>query len=258
VGQLAGLTAIVTGSGSGIGRACALRFAHEGANLALCDLTAEGLDETKAMIEEQVPGAVVHSAVVDLAVVPQIDAFVDSVADRFGAIDVIYNNAGVSIQASIEDHTEEMWDKVVDVNLKAQFFIIKRALPWLRRSSAPSVVNVGSMASQFGHDRLAAYCSAKGGVLQLTRALAVELAPSGIRVNCVCPGLTRTPMLESAFSRLSPEEAQHMVDGYMGRQLFKRLAEPDEVVSAAVFLASAQSSFITGEVISVSGGWQAW
>lgn len=255
-GPLENRVAIVTGAASGQGRAVALRFAQAGARLALCDRDVEGLQETGRLAIGE--GAQPVCLEVDLADLAQIDRFVDDVADRCGGIDIVYNNAGISISQSIENHDEALWDLIHTVNVKSYFFLIKRALPQLRRSSTPAIVNVSSMAGVFGQASMAAYCSSKGAVNLLTKALAVELAPDNIRVNAIAPGLIETPMVLESVKDFEPAEQQRMITGWAQRQLMKRAAAPKEVADVALFLVSDESSFITGEVMNVSGGWAAF
>lgn len=247
--------AVVTGSASGQGRAVALKFVGAGARVALCDVDEPGLKETVRLVEEA--GGEAFAMGVDLASVSAINGFIDETLEHFKQIDIVYNNAGISLARPIEDHDEEFWDLIHSVNLKSYFFLVKRALPSLRASAAAAIVNVSSMAGIFGQSSMAAYCSSKGGVNMLTKALAVELAPDGIRVNGIAPGLIETPMILESVKEFSPEEQKTIITGWAGRQLFKRAADPEEVANVALFLVSDQASFLTGEILNVSGGWAA-
>ena len=253
--SLVGKNALITGAARGQGRACALRFVEEGASVALCDLDSAGLEETRRLIHDK--GGRCYIATVDLRDLPAIEAFVQETAAELGGIDIIYNNAGISISKSIEDHDEDLWDLIQDVNVKSQFFLIKYALPYLRASTGASIINVSSMAGVFGQRNMAAYCTSKGAVNMLTKALAVELVDEDIRVNGIAPGLIETEMVTDAIKDFSPEEQKEIISGWATRQLMKRAADPSEVANVAVFLASDESSFLTGEVMNVSGGWAA-
>lgn len=255
---LGNLRTIVTGSGSGLGRAIALRFAAEGAVVALCDRDEAGMAETAALIRAE--GGTAHPLLLDLLDVPAIGRFADEAAARMGGIDVVCNNAAIAVRNAIEDEDEAGWDMTQAVNLKAGFFVVKHALPHLRRSAHKAVVNVSSMAGSFGIAGLSAYCASKGGLIALTRALAVELAPDEIRVNCVSPGSMLTPAMAASIARidsLGKETGKEAIARLTNRQLFRRVADPSEVASIVTFLASSEASYLTGENINASGGWAA-
>lgn len=255
---LKGLRAIVTGAGSGLGRSIAERFAQEGAILQLCDRNAEGLEETAVLARSA--GATVFTSVFDLGDMDAIAQFVDEAASNMGGIDIVCNNAALTTRSKIDDQEESGWDAMLAINLKSPYFLIKYALPHLRRSEHKAIVNISSMAGTFGMNELSAYCASKGGVNALTKALATELAPEGIRVNCVSPGSMMTPALQASLARsvsLGRESEQDAVNRLTSRQLFKRVGETREVAAIALFLASSEASYLTGEVIMASAGWAA-
>jgi meso-butanediol dehydrogenase/(S,S)-butanediol dehydrogenase/diacetyl reductase len=256
-GALEGKTVVITGAASGQGRAGAILFAREGANLALCDIDDAGLDETAKLLAAEASVEVLAQRC-DIAVTSEVAEFVAAVVERFGVIDVIYNNAGVMLRRSIEDTTEEDWDRVHDINVKGPFFLVKYALPALRKSSSGAVINVSSISGLLPpREGNTVYCSSKGAVMALTRAQARDLAPYGIRVNCLVPGPIDTPMPAGAFEKLPEDQRPAARAATVSRNIIKRFGTADEVASVAVFLAGPAASYMTGAMIPVDGGWTA-
>jgi NAD(P)-dependent dehydrogenase (short-subunit alcohol dehydrogenase family) len=256
-GALEGKTVVITGAASGQGRAGAILFAREGANLALCDIDEGGLEETAKLAAGEASVEVLAKRC-DMADTRDVEKFVAAVAGRFGAIDVIYNNAGVMLRRSIEDTTEEDWDRVHDINVKGPFFLVKHALPALLKSSSAVVINVSSISGLLPpREGNTAYCSSKGAVMAVTRAMARDLAPHGIRVNCLVPGPIDTPMPAGAFEKLSEEQRPAARAAAVSRNMIKRFGTAEEVAAVAVFLASPGASYMTGAMIPVDGGWTA-
>ena len=254
---LEGKTVVITGAASGQGRAGAILFAREGANLALCDIDEAGLEETAKLAAGEAAVEVL-TQLCDMAAPFDIEKFVAAVASRFGAIDVIYNNAGVMLRRSIEDTTEEDWDRVHNINVKGPFFLVKHALPALLKSASAVVINVSSISGLLPpREGNTAYCSSKGAVMAVTRAMARDLAPYGIRVNCLVPGPIDTPMPAGAFEKLSEQERPAARAAAVSRNMIKRFGTAEEVASVAVFLASPAASYMTGAMIPVDGGWTA-
>jgi 2-keto-3-deoxy-L-fuconate dehydrogenase len=244
-GALKGKIVVITGAASGQGRAGAILFAREGANLALCDIDDAGLTETAKLAAAEAP-------------VEVLAKFVAAVTGRFGAIDVIYNNAGVMLRRSIEDTTEQDWDRVHDINVKGPFFLVKHALPVLVKSPSGVVINVSSISGLLPpREGNTAYCSSKGAVMAVTRAMARDLAPHGIRVNCLVPGPIDTPMPAGAFEKLPEEQRPAARAAAVSRNMIKRFGTAEEVAAVAVFLASPAASYVTGAMIPVDGGWTA-
>ena len=248
---------LITGAAAGQGRAAAIMFARAGASLALCDIDDEGLKETAALVVDAADVDVLVQRC-DMSSIPDVEGFVDMVTEHFGVIDVIYNNAGVMSRASIEETTEAEWDRVNDINVKGPYFLVRRALPALRRSESGVVLNVSSTSGMAPpREGNTAYCASKGAVISLTRAQAKDLAPDGIRVNCLLPGPIDTAMPAGAFAHLPEEKKAEAKAAAVSRAMIRRFADPAEVAAVALFLAGPGSSFMTGAVIPVDGGWTA-
>jgi len=248
---------VITGAASGLGRAGAIAFAREGANLALCDRNAQGLAETVDLVASQF-GVEVFAQDCDLAEVSEIENFAANILERFSAVDVVYNNAGVMTRLSIEETQLSDWDVVQAINVRAPFFMVKYLMPGLRVAKNASVVNVSSISGIVPpREGNTAYATSKGALLALTRAQARDLAPLGIRVNCLMPGVIDTPMPAGAFTALPVERQEEARAVAASRTLMKRWGLADEVAAVAVFLASAESSYMTGAIVPVDGGWTA-
>lgn len=254
--RFTGKTALIAGAAGGQGRAGALLFARAGANLAITDVDEEGLTETAELVAKQNPETTVLARRVDLLQIGEIADFCAEVTSRFGAIDVLYNNAGVNHVRSIADTTEEEWNRVFGINLKASFFLVKYALPGLKAAESASVINVSSGAAWLApEDGNGVYCGSKGGLNLLTRAQARDLAPYGIRVNCLLPGPIETPMVQGFFAAMPPDRREEVQAKVLSRSLFKRFGRPEEVAAVALFLASPEASYLTGAAIPVDAGW---
>ncbi len=242
--RLEGKVAIVTGGGSGIGRATALRFAQEGARVVVGGLTSAE-DATAAEIGERA-----LAVRVDVSDATQVEALVEAARSRFGRLDVLFNNAGMEgEQGSTANCTLENFDRVIAVNLRGVFLGMKYAIPLLLESGGGSIINNASVAGLVGFPGVAAYCASKGGVIQLTRAAALEYATRGLRVNAICPGVIDTPMIQRFTQGNAAAMAQMTAMEPVGR-----LGTPDEVAALALFLASDESSFMTGTALPVDGG----
>jgi 3-oxoacyl-[acyl-carrier protein] reductase len=241
-----GLTVLVTGAASGMGRATARVFAAEGANIAVTDLTAEG---TQAVAKEIIAnGGTAKAWTLDVANPDDIIKVVNAVAAQFGSLDIVINNAGLSLRAAVDaDGYEEAWAKALAVMLTAHPRIIRAALPYLRKSKSPRIVNIASTEALGATATNSPYAAAKGGVTSLTRALAVELGREGITVNCICPGPIR-----SAITERIPEE--HKTIYAKRRTALGRYGDPEEVAHMTLSLCLPAASFLTGAVIPVDGG----
>jgi NAD(P)-dependent dehydrogenase (short-subunit alcohol dehydrogenase family) len=252
LGRLDGRVALVTGGGTGIGRATALRLAEEGASVAVSGRRADPLRETAAAIESAggralaVPG--------DVSLEADADGIVAATAERYGRLDVLVNNAGaIRRNVLLHELPTERWDEQIASNLRSVFLVTRAALRrMLEAEGDRSIVNVSSTFALAAGPGVAAYAAAKGGVVSLTRALAIEYAPQRIRVNCVCPGIVLTPLASvdrPGFDERKEEFARTYPLG--------RLGEPEDVAGAIAYLASADASWVTGVVLEVDGGFTA-
>jgi NAD(P)-dependent dehydrogenase (short-subunit alcohol dehydrogenase family) len=251
--RLAGKVALVTGAGSGIGRAAALRLAEEGALLGITDLDADRLEQTAAEVKAGGGEAVtVAGDAVDPATV---DSLASRAVEQFGRIDVLLNNVGIVILKSLAETTPDDFDRLMHVNCLSQLLAIQRVVPEMRRTGGGSIINVASVGALVALPNVSAYCASKSAVLGLTRSAAYEFAPE-IRCNAICPGGVDTPMAaEHMESFVDKEEASSRLTG---RQLLKRYARPREIADVVVFLASDESSFMTGAVVPVDAGHSTW
>ncbi|MET0364936.1 MAG: SDR family NAD(P)-dependent oxidoreductase [Sphingobium sp.] len=241
--SLAGKVAVVTGGGSGIGRACAVRLAQDGATVAIWDLNGEGAQGTLDIIEKN--GGKGLAQVVDCAKSAPIKEAVEKVHADLGPIAVLVNNAGMTGFDLFQTITEEHWDRMMTVNLKGPFLVTQAILPDMRAAKWGRIVNITSSSIQTGAPAMAHYVASKGGLMGFSKALAMELAEEGITVNMVPPGFIRTPMLEA-----SPVD----VDAYAQTMPMKRPGTPEEMAAAVSYLASEGAGYITGQTISVNGG----
>lgn len=252
--MLTGKVAIVTGAGSGLGQACAVALAREGAAVAVTELPErrERAEDTVGLIKSGGGVAVpIELNVLDLA---RIEDCVDSVVEKFDKVDILVNNAGVNIRRDAFEVSEEDWDGVLDVNLKGVFFMAQAVGKRMRDQSPAggAIINMASIMGLVGYYQRAAYCSSKAGVVNLTRVLAVEWAKHNIRVNAVCPTFVDTPLTKPMF-----EAQPAFLDDILQRTLLGRLATPEEVAAAVVFLASPGAAMIHGHALPVDGGWTA-
>jgi NAD(P)-dependent dehydrogenase (short-subunit alcohol dehydrogenase family) len=250
--DLAGKVAVITGAGSGIGRAAAVRFAAAGARVGITDVDAAALDETAALVAG---GDAVLSVAGDIVDPATMDELVTMAAERFGRVDVLFNNVGILIMKSLLDTTIDDFDQLMHVNCLSQLIAIQRVVPEMRRSGGGSIINVSSVGGLVALPNVSAYCPSKSAVIGLTRAAAAEFAPE-IRCNAICPGGVSTPMSDKHLASFEDKEAAMKL--LTGRQLIKRYARPEEIANVAVFLASDEASFMTGAVVPVEAGHTAW
>jgi NAD(P)-dependent dehydrogenase (short-subunit alcohol dehydrogenase family) len=260
-GRLEGKVAIVTGGGQGIGEAAALRMAEEGARIVVSDVNADTGEAVVAAVRAAGGEAVFVPA--DVAVLDDVKALMAATADAFGRLDVLHNNAGVhetnfTLEAQSHELDEEVWDRVVAINLKGVWMCSKHAVPLMSQSGGGSIVNAASIGGIVGYPMGAAYGPSKAGVIQLSRVMALELAPMNIRVNSYAPGNTDTPMVQKYFSSGPPDQQEMVKQQLIGTHLIPRLGEPGEVANLVLFLASDESSMITGANITIDMGTTAW
>lgn len=240
-----GRVALVTGAASGIGLATARRLVHEGAAVVLADLR-EATEQAAAL------GPRACWARCDVTDAHSAAQAVDQALAAFGGLDVLVNAAGVPLVASVPDTSEADWDRVLAVNLKGVFLMCRAALPHLRGRAGANIVNVASELGLVGHALYAAYCASKGGVIQLTRAMAIDHAAEGIRVNAVCPGPVDTPMLAS-FMQAEPDGAAALHEA-TASTLLGRFGRSEEIAAAIAFLASEEAAYVTGSALVADGG----
>lgn len=248
--KLAGKTALITGSGSGIGQAMATLFAKEGAKVAVADFSPEGGTETTRLITEA--GGTAYFIQTDVTKSADVARAVQSVLDRWGKLDVLCNNAGIGVAATVVETTEEDWDRVLDVDLKGTYLGCKYAIPHMITQGGGVIVNTASVAGIVGVMNRAAYCAAKAGVVGLTKSIAVDYVTHKIRVNAVCPGTVDSPWIGRILSA-QPDpvaERQRMVE----RQPMGRMGKPEEIAKAALYLACDDSEFVTGTAFIIDGG----
>ncbi len=246
--SLEGKRVLITGSSRGIGRAAALVFLSRGAKVAINGRSAGSIAGAIAALGK---GKSLIPAPGDIATVKGCEAAVYSAVEGLGGLDVLVNSAGVGDGRPLLDCDEEMWDQILDVNLKGTFFCIRAAYPHLKASRG-SIVNVASDAGLIGEKKLSVYCASKGGVVNMTRALALELAPD-VRVNCVCPGYVDTDMVRRDMIEKAADPARAEAE-VMSYAPLKRMARPEEVGRAIAYLASDDAAFITGTALSIDGG----
>jgi NAD(P)-dependent dehydrogenase (short-subunit alcohol dehydrogenase family) len=254
--SLSGKVALITGAGSGIGRAAARLFTEAGARVGITDLNKEALDETAALLPADatvsVPGDIIDPAT--------IDELTSAAVARFGQVDVLFNNVGILILKSLMDTTQADFDNLMHVNCMSYLIAMQRVVPEMLRKGGGaagrgSIINVSSVGGLVSLPNVSAYCPSKSAVIGLTRAAAAEFAPD-VRVNVICPGGVSTPMSDAHLESFADKEAATRL--LTGRQLLKRYARPEEIANVALFLASDQASFMTGAVVPVEAGHTAW
>ena len=254
VTRLQGKVAIVTGGGTGIGRAIALAFAREGAKVADFGRRNNVLDQVvKEIARQEAQGKAI---VCNVTRSDETQKAVAEVEAAFGAVHVLVNNAGVLSVSTVDSISEDDWDRVLETNLKGPFLMARAVLPAMRRAGGGSIVNLGSVLGLVAMRDRAAYCASKGGVTLLTKAMALDHAHENIRVNCICPSIVETELVKGLFS--NDDEGRKTREARIGTLPLGRFGQPKDVAELAVFLASDESSWITGTAIPLDGGLTAY
>lgn len=251
MGRLQGKVTLITGAASGIGAACAQRFASEGAVVAGLDLEAPG---GEGWAEVEAAASAVSTYGVDVRDEDAVAASVADVVERHGSVDVVVNAAGVGGGGAVHMLETAEWDRVIDINLKGTFLVCKHVLARMFEQRSGSVINIASVEGLEATEGGSAYNASKGAVVLLTKNMAIDYGRRGIRVNCICPGFIDTPLLDSIFGQPGMEE---FLDSAREHHQLGRLGRPDEVAAAAAFLASEDASFVTGHSMVVDGGYTA-
>jgi NAD(P)-dependent dehydrogenase (short-subunit alcohol dehydrogenase family) len=252
--RLEGKVAVVTGGTSGLGRAGAIRFAREGAKVAVASRREE--EGRKVVDEISSAGGEAVFLRTDVRVSQDVEALVAQAEARFGKIDVLYASAGVMLTGTAPETSDDVYEQVVDVNVGGSFRLAKFGIPALVRAGGGSIVLTASELGLVGAREAVAYCASKGAVVNMTRALAVDCGEIGIRVNCLCPGPIDTPMLRDWFE--GGQDPAELERRQTEPVLLKRVGKPEEIAETALFLASTASSFMTGAVVVADGGATAW
>jgi NAD(P)-dependent dehydrogenase (short-subunit alcohol dehydrogenase family) len=248
-GLVEGKIMLVTGGGSGIGRATALKLAHEGATVMIADYVQEGGERTVKMIKDS--GGTASFIPADVSLAAQVEAMVAKTVQTYGRIDGAFNNAGIEGRmATTVETSEENFDRTIAINLKGVWLCMKYEIPQMLKQGGGSIVNTASVAGLVGIERLPAYNASKHGVVGLTRTAALEYATKNIRVNCVCPGAIRTPMTERIIDSGGMSEQEAIAAEPVGRW-----GKPEEIAQGVVWLLSDSASFVTGHPMTVDGGW---
>jgi NAD(P)-dependent dehydrogenase (short-subunit alcohol dehydrogenase family) len=250
MGRVEGKVAVVTGGAAGIGRASARALAAEGARVGIGDVEGDGADRVAGEIRDA--GGEAFGRRTDVRSSAEVEGLVQEALQRYGSLDVMFNNAGIAVGGGAAEMSEEDWNRVIDVNLTGVWRGMRFAIPAMLDRGGGSIINTSSVQSAVGFIGWAGYAASKGGINALTQQAAVEYAPKGIRVNAILPGTIMTPMNERVMEETS--DPQGLMAAWISMHPIARVGQPEEVAAAVVFLASDESSFITGELLRIDGG----
>lgn len=250
--KLQGKTALITGGGTGIGKATAHLFAKEGANVYITGRREEKLKEVKQEAKDQ--GIEIGYVSADVSIESDCENVVNQIIDQEGKIDILFNNAGILIPGTTHETPTETWEKIFDINVKGTYFMSKYTIPHMLKKGSGVIVNNSSVVGLKGFPGLAAYVASKGAVTQLTKTMALEYADKGIRVNAICPGAIETPMVvEDLFGNVEDPDATK--EYLISLHPVGRLGQSEEIANAVMFLCDDNVGFMTGNMLSVDGGW---
>lgn len=249
--KLKNRVAIITGAQRGIGYAIARRYLDEGAHVVLADLNDA---------HEQLPGlngaqGTASFVKTDVSIDSQVRALVSKTLELHGRVDILVNNAGIEFAKTVVTTTEDEWDRLMAVNLKGVFLCSRAVIPVMQQQGSGVIINVASELGLVGEAGVAAYCASKGGVVMLSKAMAIDHGPQGIRVNCLCPGPVTTQLLEDVFA--GSDDPEGMRRTFESQTVLKRLGRPEDIAAAAAFLASDDAAFMAGSDLVIDGGWTA-
>jgi meso-butanediol dehydrogenase / (S,S)-butanediol dehydrogenase / diacetyl reductase len=253
-GKLAGKVALITGSASGIGRASALKFAGEGAKVVVVDQNVQGGEEVVKQIEAELGESLFVKA--DITKSLDVMNMVETAIKQYGRLDILFNNAGVALPGTVIETSEETWDRVINTNLKGTFLGSKFAIPHMIEQGGGSIINTASVNGLVAFPGEAAYDASKGGIVLLTKAIALDFGKHKIRCNCICPGITDTPQVRG-FADKTQDPAKYFAELSRLNAALDRLLRPEEIANVALFLASDASTAITGSAIVADGGYSA-
>jgi NAD(P)-dependent dehydrogenase (short-subunit alcohol dehydrogenase family) len=248
--RLENKTAVITGAGQGIGRAIALTFAKHGAKVFISDYIKDKADDTAKLI--QTNGGTVFSGHCDVSIEASVKAMIGQAVEKMGRIDILVNNAGIEVYRAVEDMTVDEWDRIMAVNVRGVFLCCKYAVPHMKKEGKGNIINMGSTGGYNGAPYQTAYCGSKGAVHQITKCLALECGPSGIRVNAIAPGGVNTPMLDY----LAQESLKKGLDikTLVATMQFGGAQQPQDIADMALFLASDESRTVHGAALLIDGG----